>query len=93
MWTLRQIRTFEKMAKVEELPPPHEIPQFEGEVPQQLIGFLYLLMRDLVPPGYIAGLMREAYMTRHIRSYSTEQLRDYAEEIARQLLFQETPTQ
>lgn len=78
------------MAKDVGLPPPHEIPQNEGEIPQQLVNFLYLLMRDLVPPGYIAGLMREAYMTRHITQYSTVQLADYAEEIARQLTYVET---
>lgn len=70
-----------------ELPPPHEIPQAEGEIPQQLVSFLYLLMRDLVPPGYIASLMREAYMTRHVKIYSTQQLAEYAEEISRQLLY------
>lgn len=89
-WDLRMTMVFELMAI--ELPPPHEIPQAEGEVPQQLITFLYLMMRDLVPPGYVAGIMREAYMTKQARTYSTPQLADYAEEIARQLLYTDAET-
>src|ERR1700741_2187046 len=68
-----------------ELPPPYEPPEAD-DCPPALQAFLYLLMRDLVPPGYIEGLMMEA--TRgSVSTYTNEHLAEYAAKIGRQITY------
>lgn len=70
-----------------ELPPPHEIPQAEEAPPQQLVTFLYLVLRDCLPSGYVEGMVREGFMTRNSDRYSNPDLANYAERLARQLTY------
>lgn len=88
-WTNRMIGVFERMAT--EIPPPHVVPEAEEDPPVQLVTFLYLLMRDFIPPGYIEAMVREGFMTRHGTVYSNPDLEHYAERLARQLTYVDPP--
>lgn len=82
------IGVFERMAN--ELPPPHELPEAD-KAPDQLTAFLYLMMRDLIPPGYVAGILREACMSSNKGRFTNQHLGDYAAEVARMLSYVEPP--
>lgn len=74
-----------------ELPPPHVIPLAEEDPTNQLVTFLYLLMRDFIPPGYIEAMVREGFLTRTHPVFSNPDLAHYAERLARQLTFIDPP--
>jgi hypothetical protein len=71
----------------EEIPPPYVLPESEDEATWQLIGFLYLLMRDLVPPGYVESTIAEAFTVRRQPTFSNAELRDMAMRMGRQLMY------
>ena len=86
VWDVNMLEAYVKMA--EELPPPYE--PFEADAcPPDLQAFLYLLMRDLVPTGYIEGLMMQAVSqtSKSGKNFTNQHLAEYAAKIGRQLTY------
>lgn len=82
-WAVAMVGAFEIMA--ERLPPPYEPPLAPG-YPPYLKTFLYLLMRDYIPAGFVEGLVAQAVSDSH-PIFTNEHLADYAERLARQLSY------
>jgi hypothetical protein len=69
----------------EQLPPPYEPPLADG-CPPALRAFLYYLMRDYLPVGFVEGVVMQVVMEQP-QSFTNEHLLDTADKLARQLSY------
>lgn len=75
------------MASEAGVPPPWT-PPLADEAPPQLVAFLYLLGRDLLPLGYMEKALMQSVQSGPTHSYSNSELQSYAERLARALSHQ-----
>lgn len=75
------------------LPPPYEAPLADN-APVRLTAWIYLVMRDLLPPRYLD------HLAAHVQDWNPAELdsldpglRDYAERMARRLIHGYGPTE
>jgi hypothetical protein len=68
--------------------PGYEPPQSD-QCPVPLQRFLYLLMRDFIPPGYVESLMMQSTneTAAKIAGFTNKDLASYAEKLGRQLTY------
>jgi len=82
----------EVWATVAEQGEGYEPPQSE-HCPVPLQRFLYLLMRDFIPPGYVEGLMAQSTneTAAKIAGFTNKDLANYSAKLGRQLTFEVRP--
>lgn len=82
-----------KQAAAHPVPPPYEAP-LAAEAPVRLTAWIYLVMRDLLPPRYMD------HIAAHVQHYKPAELdsfdpalREYAERMAKRLMHGYGPTE
>lgn len=88
MWDARMVEVWTAVA--EQGGQGYEAPEAD-ECPVYLQRFLYLLMRDFIPPGYVEGLMQQSTneTAAKIVGFTNTDLANYAAKLGRQLTFED----
>lgn len=88
MWDARMVEVWTTVA--EQGGQGYE-PSEADHCPVPLQRFLYLLMRDFIPPGYVEGLMMQSTSetSAKIVGFTNTDLANYAAKLGRQLTFED----
>jgi hypothetical protein len=71
--------------------PMDDLPPVGREPPPMLVQFLYVLMRDHLPAGAVADIVKNHTKPETFTYYSNHHLAQYAREIARELTPESLP--